>query len=131
MDILSIEQLKITATIGVNDWERQIKQVLFFDLQWEVDAAKVAATDQISQATDYAAISQALQTFVEASAFLLIETLAENSAQFLLSTFKFEWLKLKLSKPGADNHAKEVSITIERRLNVIHNRECNGHENTK
>lgn len=131
MDILSIEQLKISTTIGVNDWERQIKQILYFDLQWEVDAAKVASTDQISQATDYAAVSQAFQAFVEASAFLLIETLAEKSAQFLLSTFRFEWIKLKLSKPGADNHAKEVSITLERHFNVMHNRECNGHENSK
>lgn len=124
MDILSIENLKIETTIGVLDWERQIKQMLCFNLQWSIDAAKVAKTDHIADASDYAAVSKAFQTFVEDHHFFLIETLAEKSAEFLLKTFNFEGLKLKVSKPGAISNAQNVAVTIERGVNDV-NRESN------
>lgn len=131
MDILSIEQLKVTTTIGVYDWERQIKQTLFFDLQWEVDAVKVAQTDHISSATDYVKVTEVLLGFAAENTFFLIETLAERAAQFLLSHFKFNWLKIKVTKPGVIRDAKNVSIAIERRFDVTssNNRECAGYEN--
>lgn len=131
MDILSIEQLKVTTTIGVHDWERQIKQTLYFDLQWEVDVAKVAQTDQISEATDYVEVSEVLLSFTRENAFFLIETLAERAAQFLLSHFKFNWIKIKITKPGVIRDAKNVSITVERRFDVttFNNRECASYEN--
>lgn len=114
MDMLSIEGLEIETTIGVLDWERQIKQKLCFDLAWGVDVAMVANTDDIAASVDYALLSQMFQDFVENSAFFLIETLAESAAEFLLSTFKLPWLRLKLTKPGVINYAKSVSVTIER-----------------
>jgi dihydroneopterin aldolase len=114
MDILSIEQLKIATTIGVLDWERQIKQMLYFDLDFAVDAASVASIDSIENGLDYAKVSTALQEFVEQNKFFLIETLAEKAAAFLLSTFKLTWLRLKLTKPGIIHNAKNVAITIER-----------------
>ena len=114
MDILSIEKLKIETTIGVLDWERQIKQIVYVDLQWSTDAAQLAKTDAIANALDYSKMSSALQKFVEESAFFLIETLAEKSAEFLLSTFKIDWIKIKVSKPGAIHDAQNVSISIER-----------------
>jgi dihydroneopterin aldolase len=129
MDILSIEQLKVMTTIGVYDWERKVKQTLYFDLQWKVDVAKVTLTDDLSDTFDYVEVSDVLQKFLEENSFLLIETLAEKVAQFLLSRFKFEWLKLKLTKPGVISNAKNVSITIERRTFIANNRERNGYEN--
>lgn len=127
MDILSIEHLKIETTIGVLDWERQIKQMLCFDLQWVIDAAKVAKTDNIADAgDDYAAVSKALQTFVEEHHFFLIETLAEKLAEFLLSAFTFGGLKLKVSKPGAISNAQNVAVTIERGVNRFNRGSNNG-----
>jgi 7,8-dihydroneopterin aldolase/epimerase/oxygenase len=131
MDILSIEKLKVETTIGVLDWERQIKQTLYFDLQWSTDAAKLAETDAISDALDYSLISSALQKFVEESTFFLIETLAEKAAEFLFSNFHIDWLKIKLTKPGAINHAQNVSVSIERNSISTYRRFGNGDDNSK
>ena len=132
MDRLSIEGLEIETTIGVLDWERQIRQKLCFDLAWEVDVAMVANTDDIAASVDYMSLSRAFQDFVEKSAFFLIETLAEKAAEFLLSTFQLPWLRLKLTKPGVIHHAKNVSVTIERSFTATaHGRACYGDGNSE
>lgn len=130
MDTLSIEKLKTDTVIGIHDWERQIKQTIYFDVQCTIDASQPAKTDNITDALDYSALCSALQSFVESSTFFLIETLAEKSAEFLFSYFKMDQLTLKLTKPGAIPNAQHVSITIERCFNNDR-RPCNGHDNSK
>lgn len=130
MDSLAIEGLEIEATIGVLDWERQIKQKLCFDLAWGVDVAVVANSDDIAASVDYALLSRMFQAFVENSAFFLIETLAEKAAEFLVSTFKLPWLRLTLTKPGVIPHAKKVSVTIERCFTTAHGRAGYGDGNS-
>lgn len=119
MDSLFIENIKIEATIGMQDWERQIRQTLYFDLAFGIDAARTASTDDITDSKDYAIISRAFQDFVESSEFFLIETLAEKAAAFLLSKFELPWVRLKLTKPGIIRNAKSVSVTIERHSMVV------------
>jgi len=52
--------------------------------------------------------------FVRASDFGLVETLAERCAQIVLDEFNVQWLRLKLSKPGAVRGARAVGVIIER-----------------
>jgi 7,8-dihydroneopterin aldolase/epimerase/oxygenase len=114
MDKVFIEGLEIPALIGIYDWERRIRQTLVFDLEMGFDNRKPAATDDIEHTLNYKAVSKRLIAFVEASDFGLVETLAERCAAIVLEEFGVQWLRLKLSKPGAVRGARAVGVIIER-----------------
>jgi len=114
MDIVFIKNLKIEAVIGVFDWEREIKQALYFDFELATDISKAANSDDLKDTLDYNALSIAVTQFVEQSGFQLIETLAERVAELIIQDFNVPWLRLRLNKKGAIKNADDVGIIIER-----------------
>ena len=114
MDKVFIEALEIEALIGIYDWERRIRQPLLFDLEMGFDNRKPAATDNIEDTLNYKAVSRRLVEFVAQSDYGLVETLAERCAEIVLAEFGVQWLRLKLSKPGAVRGAVAVGVIIER-----------------
>jgi dihydroneopterin aldolase len=115
MDTVFLRQLRLEAVIGVYDWEREIRQSLFMDLDIATDVRRAAATDRIQDALDYHAISRRITEYVAASEFQLVETLAEACAELLLREFAVKWLRLSLHKPDAVDNAASVGVIIERR----------------
>ena len=114
MDIVFIKALRADTVIGVYDWERDIRQTVVLDLELACDNRRAAATDAIVDAVDYAAISTRVLTFIEGSAFQLLETMAEQIAAIVIQEFAVPWLRLRLSKPGAIAQAENVGVLIER-----------------
>jgi dihydroneopterin aldolase len=114
MDIVFIRELRADTVIGVYDWEREIRQTVVLDLEMAGDTPRSAASDRIEDALDYAAISSRVLSFIEASEFQLLETLAERIAALIMEEFHVPWLRLRLSKPGAVAQAKDVGVLIER-----------------
>ncbi len=114
MDIVYIKELQIETIIGIYDWERERKQIVSLDLDMGTDISPAAATEDISKALDYKAVSKRLIAFIEASEFLLIETMAECVAEIVLREFSVQWLRLRVGKPGAVTGAKDVGVIIER-----------------
>lgn len=114
MDIVYLKELEVETVIGIFDWERKIKQVVSLDLEMQSDVAAAAKTDHIDQALDYKSIAKRLIAFIEASEFQLIETMAEQIAQIVMTEFNVPWLRLRLSKPGAVRGSKDVGVIIER-----------------
>jgi dihydroneopterin aldolase len=78
------------------------------------DIRKAAATDDIAHTLDYKTLSKRIIAFVEASEFLLVETLAEKISNIILDEFSVPWLRLTLNKKGAISGASDVGIQIER-----------------
>lgn len=114
MDIVYIRELNIETVIGIYDWEREIRQTVSLDLDMATDIRPAAASEDISQALDYKAVSKRLIAFIEASEFLLIETMAEEVARIVLTEFDVPWLRLRLGKPGAVTGSRDVGVIIER-----------------
>ena len=114
MDIIYIHDLKIETVIGVNDWERGVKQTISLDLEMANDIRTAAKTDHIDDALNYKTIAKRLIQFVSDSEFFLVETLAEKCAEIVLGEFKVPWLRLRLSKPGALRGSRDVGVIIER-----------------
>jgi len=115
MDIVFIEQLTAITTIGAYDWEQTIKQKLVIDLEMAWDNRKAAASDDVNDCLNYAEVSQSVLTLVESGRFALVERVAEEIATLLITRFSIEWVKVKVSKPGAVVEAKQVGVIIERR----------------
>ena len=114
MDHVFIEGLEIDALIGIYDWERRIRQTLVFDLEMGFDNRVPAASDDIADTLNYKAVSKRLVEYVSQSDFGLVETLAERCAEIVIAEFSVDWLRLKLSKPGAVRGARAVGVVIER-----------------
>lgn len=113
-DRVFIEDLRIQTVIGVYDWEREITQTIALDLEMAFDIGAAAASDDIAHTLDYKAVAKRLIAFVEASEFQLVEALAERCALIVLEEFPVDWLRLKLSKPGAVRGSSAVGVIIER-----------------
>ena len=113
MNIVYIRGLRAQAVIGVHEWERHIRQTLVLDLEMASDTARAAASDQIADALDYAALSARVVALVEASEYQLLETLADAVARMITREFGVPWLRLRLSKPAAVAAAEDVGVIIE------------------
>jgi len=114
MDIVYIREIEIETVIGIYDWEREIRQTVSLDLDMATDIRGAAATEDIAQTLDYKAVAKRLIAFIEDAEFLLIETMAENVAEVVLSEFPVTWLRLRVGKPGAVTGARDVGVIIER-----------------
>lgn len=114
MDTVFIRGLRVETTIGIYDWEKEIKQPVVLDLEMASDVARGAATDRIEDALDYKTVSKRLKQFVSESRFELVETLAERCAAILRDEFGVPWVRLTLNKVGAVTDAEGVGVIIER-----------------
>ncbi|CAM4137424.1 MULTISPECIES: bifunctional dihydroneopterin aldolase/7,8-dihydroneopterin epimerase [Lelliottia] len=118
MDIVFIEQLSVITTIGVYDWEQTIEQKLVFDIEMGWDNRLSAKSDDVNDCLSYADISETVVKHVEGQRFALVERVAEEVAELLLSRFNSPWVRIKLSKPGAVARAANVGVIIERGTNL-------------
>lgn len=114
MDIIFIEELTLITTIGVYDWEKKIRQKLIFDIEMSFDNHKAIASDNIKDCLNYNDITHAIIKHVEENRFCLVERVAEEVSKILLQRFNSNWVRIKLSKPGAVVHAGRVGVIIER-----------------
>lgn len=115
MDIIYIHNIKAECIIGVWDWERRIKQAVFVNLDLGTDISKAAKSDELSDTLDYKSITKQVKAFIEESSYQLVETLAENIAQKIISDFGVTWVRVKLNKRGALRDARDVGVIIERK----------------
>ncbi|WP_318504560.1 dihydroneopterin aldolase [Photobacterium leiognathi] len=114
MDTVFIEQLEVIATIGVYDWEQEIKQKLVLDLEMAHDNRPAANNDDVMLALDYSTVSIAVTNLIEQGRFLLVERVAEEVANLIMTDFNVPWVKVRVTKPGAVVNARGVGVQIER-----------------
>ena len=114
MDTVYIRDLRVEASVGVYDWERDVRQTLVFDLDLATDIGRAAATDDLQYTLDYKAIADRLAAIVVSQHFQLVETIAERCAAVLRDEFAIRWLRLRVGKPTALVNAADVGVVIER-----------------
>ncbi len=113
MDRVSIRDLRVSAVIGVRDWEREVTQTLVVSVEMAADVRKAAESDDLADALDYSAVAQVISSVVRDGRFRLIETAAERVAERLLAEYPVAWLRLEVRKPIADG-GYTAAVTIER-----------------
>ncbi|MFA4714625.1 bifunctional dihydroneopterin aldolase/7,8-dihydroneopterin epimerase [Vibrio vulnificus] len=114
LDKVFIEQLEVITTIGVYDWEQQIKQKLVLDIEMAHDNRPAGKSDDVADALDYAQVSEAVLNHIESGRFLLVERVAEEVAELIMTQFSLPWIRIRLAKPGAVPQARAVGVVIER-----------------
>jgi len=114
LDTVLIESYEVEASIGVFDWEKEVKQRLLFDLKLFGDFSQACQTDDINDAVNYAAVCLEIDVIVNCQHYELLEFLAEKISHHLLNEFPLDSLELCIRKPGAVPRAANVGVQITR-----------------
>ncbi len=114
MDIVFIEKLKIPASIGVWEWERQVKQLIVIDIELGTDVRTAAQSDDLDDSISYKDVALKICELLSKRHFALIETVAESIASAVLTNYPVQWCKVRVSKPRAVEKSQNVGVVIER-----------------
>ncbi len=116
-DEIHIEQLDVSARIGVPEQERAAPQRLTVSISFWPHQQTRDLSDNIHKAVNYSAVAEETKSFVRDQSVNLIETLADLLAAHLLKTFPIQKVTVELRKfPLQD--AKYVSATVTRTASV-------------
>ncbi|MEY2626070.1 MAG: dihydroneopterin aldolase [Gammaproteobacteria bacterium] len=113
-DKIFLRGLEVECIIGFIDWERRVKQRIQIDLELPVDCTRAARSDDVVDTLDYKSVAKRVIAFVEASEFMLVETMAHRMAMMILEEFGIEWIRIWINKPGAIRGSRDVGVAIER-----------------
>ncbi len=113
-DKIFLRGLEVECIIGFIDWERRVKQRIQIDLELPVDCTRAARSDDVVDTLDYKSVAKRVIAFVEASEFMLVETMAHRMAMMILEEFGVEWIRIWINKPGAIRGSRDVGVAIER-----------------
>src|SRR6266481_8085452 len=97
-DEIHIEQLEVSARIGVPEHERASPQRLSVSISfWPYQQTRDVA-DKIDQTVNYSAVAEETKSFVRDQSLNLIETLADRLATHLLKTFRLQKVAVEVRK---------------------------------
>jgi dihydroneopterin aldolase len=116
-DEIHIEQLDVSARIGVGEEERAIPQRLTMSISfWPYQQTRDLA-DNVHHTVNYSAVVEETKSFVRDQSVNLIETLADRLAIHLLKTFPIQKVTVELRKFSLQD-AEYVSTTVTRTASV-------------
>ena len=114
MDIIFIDELRISTLIGIYPREKAMPQTVEISLQIGTSAARSGESDAIDDTINYATVVERLRDELGQHHFNLLETLAEFVAGILLKEFKARWVRISIAKLGTMPGVRRVGVIIER-----------------
>ena len=111
---ISIVDLEVFYRVGVPDAERAQPQRLLLTVEMESDFSKAAKSDSIADTIDYFAVTQRLLKFGDGKSWKLIEKLAADIADAILSEFKPQSVAVEVKK-FVIPLARHVSVAVTRK----------------
>jgi 7,8-dihydroneopterin aldolase/epimerase/oxygenase len=98
MDHILIEELEVSYRVGVPDLERATPQRLLLNLDIRTDLASAAASDDLGQTIDYFALTRRLLALGKGRSWKLIEKLAVEIAELVLTEFQAAAVEVEVRK---------------------------------
>jgi 7,8-dihydroneopterin aldolase/epimerase/oxygenase len=114
MDIIFIDELRLSTLIGIYPREKAMPQTVEISLQIGASTANAGSSDDIEDTIDYAAVVDRLRSELAARHFNLLEKLAEYVADLLLKDFGASWVRVSIAKLGMMRGVRRVGVVIER-----------------
>ncbi len=112
-DEIKIRRLAVATCIGVPDEERANPQTLWITVRMWHSQGFIGLHDKVENTVDYYEVSQSLVELAAKKPRHLIETLATEVAEYLLSGYPLSCVQVEVEKrilPNADS----VSVKIRR-----------------
>jgi dihydroneopterin aldolase len=116
--IVELHGIEVFAFHGVLDDERRTGQIFRFDVRLECSHDRAAASDDLADAVDYAAVCDHVVAIGTGGPHKLLEHLATLVAEDLLAAFAVDAVQVTVHKPDAPiPHAfDDVTVTVRRPL---------------
>ncbi|MGA2800932.1 MAG: dihydroneopterin aldolase [Verrucomicrobiota bacterium] len=114
MSKISIVDLEVFYRVGMPDEERAKPQRLLLTVEMDCDFSAAAKSDDIRDTVDYFAVSQRLLKFGDGRSWKLIEKLAADIANMILSKFKPKSVTVEVKKFPIPQ-ARHVSVVVARK----------------
>ena len=114
MDKVIIKDLLTRGVIGVNDWEREIRQDILINIEVITDTRRAAETDDIADCVSYSDLARKVLAHAESAARFTVEALANDLAKICLAEKNVQRVTVRVEKPGAVRFARSVGVEIER-----------------
>jgi dihydroneopterin aldolase len=116
VDLISLTGLRVYGRHGVLPEERRDGQDFVVDVQLTVDTRAAAASDDLGDTVDYAALADHLAAVVAGEPVNLIETLASQLADVCLADPRVISTRVTVRKPGAPipHSFSDVAVTVVR-----------------
>jgi dihydroneopterin aldolase len=111
---ISIVDLEVFCRVGVPDAERARPQRLLLTVEMESDISAAVKSDSIGDTTDYFAVSQRLLKFGDGRSWKLIEKLAGEIADMIMSEFRPQSVTVEVKKFPIPQ-ARHVSVSTSRK----------------
>jgi len=109
-DCIHINQLQIPLHIGVHAWEKNTLQKLTFDLRLFLKLSN--CQDNIKHTVSYQTICEDLSNLFSNQHYELIETVAENACQHLLSQYPIHALEILVKKYHVIPNCNYVAVQL-------------------
>jgi len=113
MSKIAIVDLEVFYCVGVTDEERAKPQRLLLSIEMTYDFSVAAMSDRLEKTIDYFEVAQELLKYGEGRSWKLIEKLATNIADLILSEFRPEHVTVEVKKFSIPQ-ARLVYVTVTR-----------------
>ena len=97
-DRITIEDLEVWFHVGVLDSERTKPQRLLITIEMTRDLAASGASDNLEQTIDYYSVAEAIKSLGRARRWKLIEALADDVCELVLTKFKPDAVRVVIKK---------------------------------
>ena len=101
-DCLTILDLEVTCVIGVDGWERRLRQKLLVDVSLTGDLSRAGESDDLAATVDYRRLCRQIVDEMSVTRYSLVEAFAERVARICLDAHELvESATVRVRKPGA------------------------------
>ena len=113
MSKITIVDLEIFCSVGVSDEERAAPQRLLVTVDMQFDFSSAAVSDRIEKTINYQNVAQDLMKLGQGRSWKLIEKLASNIADMVLSEYKPQAVMVEVKKFPIPQ-ARHVAVSLTR-----------------
>jgi dihydroneopterin aldolase len=113
MSKITIAELEVFYCVGVADAERAQPQRLLVSVEFNLDFTGAALSDRLEKTIDYHEVVRDLLGYGEGRSWKLLEKLAANLADRLLTRYRAQAVRVEVKK-FAIPQARYVSVALRR-----------------
>src|SRR3954467_13342713 len=113
MSRISIVDLEVFYQIGITDEERAKPQRLLITVEMDFDFSTASLSDRLEKTINYFDVAQELLKYGEGRNWKLLEKLAANIADFVMSRFRPQAVAVEVKKFPIPQ-ARYISVTVAR-----------------
>ena len=114
MSKITIVDLEVFFNVGITDEERAKPQRLLVTVDMEYDFSAAAVSDSITRTVDYSRVAGRILKYGEGRKWKLIEKLASDLADMILSRFNPQGVTVEVKKFPIPQ-ARYVSVSLSKR----------------